>query len=268
MGTGAKSLGAASLVALVAALGCRPQQVSVDSIEELPYPSCGGVALGGGQVVAEGRLRSGPSMREQDVVESFELRRRDCLFVGTVHQAWPLGVSDVEVVYDAAMLPLRAWRRTIMPGRPDAADHPDIRRYELRTPQVSVKRRAFDGTIDRLLVRGARPRAVITPGRGMLTAWIRRVHLGVGQKVREPVLDVRGLEVIREATLERLPDHIDPALGGRVRVYTFLGREAFYADQNDVVIGDLAGLRDVRLLSTPEPLPLPTYGAPDTQRTP
>ena len=51
-------------------------------------------------------------------------------------------------------------------------------------------------------------------------------------------------------------------------MYTFFGRETVFADQDDVVIADLAGMRPSDSLSTPEPEPLPMYGAPDPRNTP
>ena len=54
-----------------------------------------------------------------------------------------------------------AWRRTTIPGvnREDGAA--DIRRYELRTPEVTIKRRTAEGRIEYEVLRGPRPRAVI-----------------------------------------------------------------------------------------------------------
>jgi len=53
-----------------------------------------------------------------------------------------------------------------------------------------------------------------------------------------------------------------------VRVYTFFGQDTVFADENDVVIGDLAGMRPDESLTTPEPSPLPTYGGADPVHTP
>ncbi|MEZ4407305.1 MAG: hypothetical protein R3A52_12620 [Polyangiales bacterium] len=112
--------------ALAPLAGCKRKHVSVDRAPELPYPSCDG-ALGEGEVLARGHLRAGPLSVERNVVERFELRARDCLRVMTVRQEWPLNTSDLEVVYDAELRPLRAWKRMALPG---ASTPPDIRRYE------------------------------------------------------------------------------------------------------------------------------------------
>jgi hypothetical protein len=55
---------------------------------------------------------------------------------------------------------------------------------------------------------------------------------------------------------------------GKVRVYTFFGRETVFADEHDTVIGDLMGMRPHALLHTPEPLAIPTFGAIDPEHTP
>ena len=95
-------------------------------------------------------------------------------------------------------------------------------------------------------IRGARPTAIIGPGRGLLTPWIQRAHLAVGGRARESVLDVReSMEVIRDVTLARLEDRDDPTLG-HVRVYTIYGREPVFTNDEDVVVGDLMGLVSTR----------------------
>jgi hypothetical protein len=96
-----------------------------------------------------------------------------------------------------------------------------------------------------------------------------RARLPVGAKVHELVLDFREMvEMLEMAKLERQPDLIEPSLGRSVRVYTFFGKETVFADENDVVIGDLAGMRPSDSLSTPQPEPLPTYGGADPVNTP
>ncbi len=116
---------------------------------------------------------------------------------------------------------------------------------------------------------GARVGAIVGPGRGVITAWLKREKLPVGGKTSELVLDFRDMvESLEVGTLERHEDQVEPSLGGRVRVYTFFGRETVFADDGDVVIGDLAGMRPSDLLSTPEPPPLPAYGGPDPAHTP
>jgi hypothetical protein len=175
----------------------------------------------------------------------------------------------VQVVYDDHWQPLRVWKRMTIPGdaRPDG--HADVRRYELRTPEVTITRRGPDGVRHYEILRGAKPTVVIGPGRGLITAWLRRAHLAVGARVREPALDMREMvEVLRPVTLQREPDMVLDWLGRNARVYTFYGRETVFADENDVVIGDLAGLRPAELLHTPEPPPMPLYGMPDPVNTP
>lgn len=261
----------AALVALLAALasaGCRRKHIPVSSVPQLPYPQCGHGALPPGEVLAEGRLRSGDFSVEQLIREHFTLRRRDCLYTMTVRQEWPLNVSDVEVVYDASWLPLRAWKRMTLPGVHRSDGLADIRRYELRTPTITITR-SSNGVRSYEELRGERPTVVLGPGRGLLTAWIRRAHLSVGGRVREVALDVReSLEVVRAVTLRREPDQYMAEYGRSLRVYTVYGRESVFADDQDVVVGDVAGLRADAVLRTPAPPPLPLYGEPDPVNTP
>ena len=97
--------------------------------------------------------------------------------------------------------------------------------------------------------------------------WLRRAKLREGQKVRELILDVRALEKIEPVTLMREPDMVHPELG-KVRVYTFFGRETVFADEHDTVVGDLMGMRAHAVLSTPEPPAIPTFGPIDPEHTP
>ena len=53
-----------------------------------------------------------------------------------------------------------------------------------------------------------------------------------------------------------------------MRVYTFFGQETVFADDDNVVLGDLAGMRPSDSISTPEPAPLPTFGGADPAHTP
>lgn len=267
-----------ALSAGLALAGCKRferKHIPVDKVEELGYPGCadGGVAsvrdLGGEH------LRAGPNHRDKSVVERYRIERRECSaaaggawIAASVRQEWPLGTADVEVLYDAQLLPVRIWKRMTLPGIERAAERADIRRYELRTDPVSVKLRSMEGEVRFELLRGGRPRAVIGPGRGLISMWIRRARLQVGQKVRELAIDVRGgLEKIEPVTLLREADMRHPELGP-VRVYTFYGRETVFADARDLVIGDLAGLRPHRLLSSDPPPPIPSYGPIDPVHTP
>jgi hypothetical protein len=110
---------------------------------------------------------------------------------------------------------------------------------------------------------------VVGPGRGVITAWLKRAKLPVGGKTYDMVLDFRSMvESLEMGSLERYPDQYEPSYGKTVRVYTFFGRETVFADENDVVIGDLAGMRPSDRLTTPEPPALPTYGGPDPAHTP
>lgn len=265
--------------ALLAATGCKRKHVAVDSVPELGYPTCpASDAAALSTRVAAGHIRSGPFMREQSVVERFEIDETGCHIVFKARQEWPRAVADVEVVYGPDLLPLRAWKRMTVPGsnRPDGLA--DIRRYELRTPEVTVKRRNPDGEILYEILKpggktkvlpGAKPMAVIGPGRGVISMWLRRAKLPVGGSVRELVLDFReAVELLEEATLKREEDRFEASLGRNVRVYTFYGRESVFADENDLVIGDLAGMRPSDSVEAPEPPPLPMYGEPDPVNTP
>jgi len=265
--------------------GCRRKHVPVDVVPQLGYPACRECAActdGGqpepGSIVAAGHLRSGPTSFERFVSERFELRRTACGYTFRARQEWPLAVSDVEVRYDGLLRPIWAWKRMTIPGSRRDDGNADIRRYELRTGDVFITHRDDHGvtSLERLLPggrlpvgEGARVGAVVTPGRGMLTAWLWRARLPVGGKLRELVLDLReAVESLEEATLTREPDRFEASLGKTVRVYTFYGREAVFADDHDIVIGDLAGMRPSDSLSTPEPPPVPSYGAPDPEHTP
>lgn len=261
---------AATFAAMLAAplAGCEScrKQLPLTTGEDLPYPDCGRGELPDGEVVASGHLRSGPTMRDKEIVERFELRRRDCLYTMRVRQEWPLGVADVDVVWDEEGRPLRAWKRMTLPGVEDVSD---IRRYELRGERVVMKVRNEEGRVEWRELRGPRPIAVIGPGRGLLTMWIRSADLEVGEKARGPVLDFREpFERIRDVTLERKPDLHEPSLGRTVRVYTIYGREPVFTDDDGAVIGDMAGLRPHESLDTPEPPPAPMYGEPDPIGTP
>lgn len=212
-------------------------------------------------------------MPEGTTVEDFELRKKGCLVVLTARQEWARGASDVEVVFDEELRPLRAWKRMTVPSSTRADGHADTRRYEMRVVPPTMKHRSSEGEITFDAIRGGRPEAVIGPGRGVLTAWIRRANLQVGEKVRVPVLDFREmLEVVRDVTLRREEDRVEPATsafpGRRLRVYTVYGREAVFTDENNVVVGDLAGLRPSNASMGPEPPPAPTFQPPDPAHTP
>lgn len=276
-----------SIVLALAALsaGCSRKHVPVDSVPRLGYPACRACAgcadagpLEPGALVAEGHLRSGPFSVEKYVNERFELRRTPCGYTLRARQEWPLAVSDIEVRYDPTLRPIWAWKRMTIPGSQREDGNADLRRYELRTGDVFITHRDDRArtTFERLLPGGRLPvgdrgpvGAVVAPGRGMLTPWLWRAHLPVGGKAYELVLDFReAVETLEVAMLRRDQDRFEPSLGNTVRVYTFYGRETVFADEHDVVVGDLAGLRPSGSLSTPEPPALPTYGPPDPEGTP
>jgi hypothetical protein len=265
-------------LALLFATGCKRKHVPVGAVPELGFPTC--VDAGAtevGSLVGQGNLRAGPFSAEKNVVERFELRRTSCGYEFHSRQEWPLAIADVEVRYDESLTPLWAWKRLTIAGSQRADGNADIRRYELRTGEVFIKRRDADDkvTLEKLLPGGrldvppgARAGAMVGPGRGVITAWLQRAKLPVGAKTRDLVLDFRDMfESLEEGTLERNPDLYEPSLG-TVRAYTFFGKETVFADDHDVVIGDLSGMRPAASLITPEPPPLPTYGGADPVHTP
>ncbi|HEY4013425.1 MAG TPA: hypothetical protein VGM06_08810 [Polyangiaceae bacterium] len=266
---------------LFAGAGCKRRHVPVAAVPELGYPACpmgdGGVDDPGAEV-ASGHLRSGPVSNEKNVVERFDLRRTACGYTFRSRQEWPLAISDVEVRYDPELAPIWVWKRMTIAGSPREDGSADIRRYELRTGDVFIKRHSPDKplVLEHLLAGGrmaippgARVAAVVGPGRGIITPWLERSHLAVGDKRHDLVLDFRDLvETLEMAALERNPDLFEASLGRTVRVYTFFGKETVFADEHDVVIGDLSGLRPSDSLSTPEPEPLPTFGGADPIHTP
>ena len=245
----------------------------VAEVAAQPYPSCDGVPLPEeGEVLAEGTLRSGPRMRET-VVERYRIEKKNCVYVITVHQEWSRQIDDVEVVFDLDWRPLRAWKRMTIPGVSEEDGRADTRLYELRNDPPTMTRFA-EGEVEHRVFQGRDVEAgpvvaVVGPGRALLNAWIRAADLEVGGIVRGPVLDFRQLvERVDEVALRRDPDRQEETLGRAVRVYTVFGRESVFANDGDVVIGDLAGLRDDRDLDTVPPEPLPTYGEPDPRGTP
>ena len=270
---------ALGMLALLAVAACKHKHVPVAAVPELGYPACGDGGPDDGTEVARGRLRAGPFSHEQNVVERFSLHRTACGYTFRSRQEWPLDISDVEIRYDDTLTPIWAWKRmTLAASKRDDGDA-DIRRYELRTGEVFIKRRRDslgEVSLERLLpggrmkvAPGARVGAVLGPGRGAVTAWIKRARLPVGGKVYDLVLDFRPMvEKLELGSLERNPDQFEPAFGRSVRVYTFFGQETVFADEDDVVIGDLAGMRPSATLPPPEPEPLPTFGGPDPAHSP
>ncbi len=217
-----------------------------------------------GELIGSRTLRAGPVMPERTIVEHFEIRRRDCVEVFRGRQDWAMSSNDLDVVYDAQTgLPLRAWKRIRSPGG-ETGERLEVRRFELRdTERVALTQRTVTGALEHWKLRGTMPRAIIGPGMGLLSMWIRRARLAPGGRLRESVLDIReSMEIVRDVTLLRLDDRDDPVLG-RVRVYSIYGREPFYADENDIVLGDLRGLLPAELVREPMPTPSMPESPPD-----
>jgi len=238
-----------------------------DSVEVLPYPTCPGDA-GAPEVLASGVLRAGRSHATPELIERYSIERRGCHVVATVRQEWSRQIDDVEVVYDARFRPIRAWKRMSVPSPAGRSPLVDIRRYELRTMPVSMSARIGDSLRHWVFKRHERPVAVLGPGRGLVTAWIRAQPLAVDQTVRGAVLDFReATERLDTIALRRERDTMVPGLG-RVRAYTVYGRETVFADDSDTVIGDLSGLRPASSVPGPVPPPMPTDSPPDPIDTP
>lgn len=247
------------------ALACSIQlpRERVTTLPARDYLSCAEGEPAADPVLLARTLRAGAGMREPSAFETFELRSRACHIVFTGHEEWAMGASDVEVVFDASLQPVRAYKRSTAPGPQPIATRTDTRIYDFRGEHVEMMRRAPLGEIERFLYRAPTPHAIIGPGRGLLTAWFRRAHLSVGGRLRESVLDIREpIEVVRDVTLLRLADRDDERLGRRVRVYTIYGREPIYADDDDLVIGDMMGLLPAEMVHTPMPTPMGTDGPP------
>lgn len=212
-------------------------------------------------------LRAGPVMPDDSIVEHYEYGARDCHVVFSMRQEWAMGATDMEVVFDAELNPLRVWRRATTVGPQPVARRTEYRRYDLRGDRVEMLERTGDGSERRFLIGTGIPHVVLGAGRGIVTAWLRRSHLDVGGRVRELVLDIRETpERVRDVTLMRLEDRDDAVLGS-VRVYTIYGREPIFADDTDAVVGDLMGLLPADRVSTPRPAPLTSDG-PANPRVP
>ncbi len=257
------------LVVAVGVLGCKgPKRTTVDHVERQPYPDCGHGELPPGEVLGEGVLRP-LGARAQGYVERFEVRRRDCLTIATARLESPFELTDLEIVYDASGTPLRVWRRNTLAVTPHANGTPDIALFELRGAIPTLVHREPDGTVTQQTLAGGRPVAVITRARGLLTPWLQKANLQVGEAVHDVVIDLDTADLIRaDVMLRREPDLAREALGRTVRVYTVYGRDAVFADDDNVVIGDLAGLVPAARVAAPMPPPRPTYGGADPIHTP
>lgn len=246
------------------------KRVPADDVTSYAYPRCEG---GTEEVLVDRTLRAGPRNPDQDVVEQYRFVRESCRIVATVTQTWSRSITEVEVIYDLAWKPLRAWKRTHIPVRDHAPRLFDIRRYELRAGAANVIIGGGEEGMSRFWFRGGAPLAVVGPGRGLIYAFIQRAKregtLAVGEKLRVPVLDFRNpVERVEPVTLRRDPDRHDEVLGRTVRVYTVFGRESVFADEHDVIIGDLAGLVPAEEVRTPIPTVLMPESPPDPARTP
>lgn len=248
---------------------CKRQHYPLERAEEVPYPTCPDGSHTQREIVADRALRSGRADTRQPIYERFRIEKRGCLWAVVVRQEWAVQLADAEVIYDDTLVPVRAWRRLTLPATKRSDGNADIKRFEMRLPDVTIKHRDQDKPIALEALRGSgKPRAVIGPGRGLLSMWLRRAKLAPGDKVKEPVLDFRGVERIDDTSLVRRPDQHVPELGRTVRVYTFLGRETVFADEDDIVVGDLAGLVPLDRSSAPPPPEMPTYGGADPVNTP
>ncbi len=261
-----RATSAALLLSLaLTAPACKRQHYAADTLPELAYPVCEGPV----EVLYESTLLSGANDTRMPIVERFRWERRGCYFAAVVRQEWPAQIADVEVIYDQSRRPLRAWRRLTMPRSSRADGGADTKSYELRTTPIGVRHRAPNGAVDLETLRAGRAADVIVAaGRGIIGVWLQQAKLAVGDKVRVGVLDVRGVEKLDQGMLERLPDRRVEGLGGVVRVYTFFGKETVFADEQDRVIGDLAGLVDAKLARATVPPPLPTFTPIDPAHTP
>ena len=248
--------------------GCKRQHHPIASAEMPPYPTCEGPAQPA-EVLASGVLRSGPADTRMAIVETFRLEKRGCLFAVITRQEWPMQIADVEALYDASWHPLRVWRRHTSPISKRADGSPDVKLFELRTPEVVIKHATEGGALDYEILRfGAKPDVLIGPGRGAMTAWLWQAKLSPGQKTHATTLDFRGVEKLERGALERRPDTFVDNLGRVARVYTYFGQETIYADENDVVIGDLAGLVPDAIAKSRRLAPLPRFEPIDPVHTP
>ena len=263
------SIGALFALACFGAVGCKgPKRKTVDHVERLAYPDCGRGELPVGEVLASGVLRP-LGTRTVGYVERFEVRRRDCLVIGTARIETPFELVDLEIIYDAAGKPLRVWRRNTLAVTREPNGTPDIALYELRGAIPTLTHRKPDGTVEYQTLAGGRPVAVITRSRGLLTSWIQSAQLDVGQSEHDVIIDLDTADLIRaDVMLRREPDLVRPEVGRSVRVYTVYGRDAVFTDEAGVVVGDLAGLVPAERVSAPMPPAQPMYGGPDPVHTP
>jgi hypothetical protein len=240
---GPRLFAALGLVALVA---CQPKHIEVGEEPELEYPECAPLEVDGGRApgtLVTGALQGTEGMIERGLVERFELRKMTCGYRFRGTQKWGGGHTEVEMVYDPGWKPLRAWRRMSAPG-PRGTEKLDVRRYELRTPEPRIRKVTIEGVLGFEHLRGKFPEAFVAPSRGSILPWVRSARLDEGQKMRLPSLDFRErLEKMRDVMLKREADRYQPEFGRNVRVYTLYGKEAYFFDEENNLLGDLAGMR-------------------------
>ena len=196
-------------------------------------------------------------------------------------QEWPLAIADVEVRYDATLTPhlgLEAHDHRRVAARRRQRRHPPLRASDRggvhqaarRRREASRSRNCCPG--GRMTVpAGARAGAMVGPGRGVITAWLKRAKLPVGGKTEELVLDFRGHARVPRGSgrSSATPTSTSRRSGRTVRVYTFFG-------QGDGVRRrrrrrHRRPRRDAPERSPsrpPSPRPLPTYGGADPVHTP
>ncbi len=236
-------LAVASTLALVA---CQPKHIEVGEEPELDYPECASLDVDAAPpsgTLTTGALQGTEGMIEKGLVERYELRKMTCghRYRGTLK--WGGGHTEVELVYDPHWKPLRAWRRISQPG-PRGTEKVDVRRYELRTPEPRIRKVTMEGVLGFEHLRGKFPQVLVAPSRGSVVPWVRAARLEQGQKERMPALDLREpLEKMRDVTLKREADRYQPEFGQTVRVYTLYGREAYFFDEENRLLGDMAGMR-------------------------
>ena len=139
-------------IVVIGISGCpRLPRERVESLPDRPYPTCEDSAPATFPRVV-GDLRSGPVMRDETVVEHFEIAPDGCHVVFSMRQEWALGATDIHAIYDAELNPLRVWRRATAPGPQPVAVRTEIRRYDLRGERVEMLQRTGDGSTSRFLI--------------------------------------------------------------------------------------------------------------------
>lgn len=145
----------------------------------------------------------------------------------------------------------------------------DVRAYDLRSDPPHMRRQRGREPLEHYWFRGEPPVAVVGPGRGLLSAWIKAADLQVAELTRGPVLDFRELvEKVDTVALRRETDKREPSLGGIIERYTVFGRETVFTDDQGFVVGDLFGLRTAESVGKVPPPPVEIGDPPDPVHTP